>query len=421
MHKKSVILVLLLLTLLALALSYKSLLRTIGLATLTGIDVTVEEQKSGRLFLSFKVFLNLGESQEVYAEFTNTGTSAVVTKIEERVYNYNGTMNSLAYYYDSTVSLGPGMRRGFRTVFIPSSADLYYLYVRAAYDGKKVETWAAFSVIAPQPPVIIVIPTPPGPAQPAGPAAAGAGIPKLSLVYPTKVKVYQGESTLINITAINVGDVALHNLRMYASTSELIDFDVNPKQVASLNANESTVFLISINVPSTTQLGTYPFDFDIIADETKESKKIELEVLPPKAPEAEDMRQLILNYQYLISEIEGQIVSTAQQGYDVSLANQSLNNAKASFEKAKNYYDFGNYLNAKKELDKVKKFLEDAVFQLASTTLYVRKYPAFAPLWVLLIFILIIVAVMVVSRRKKKKKEERPKLLRALMESEGGT
>ncbi|MEM7821822.1 MAG: hypothetical protein QXX38_03375, partial [Candidatus Aenigmatarchaeota archaeon] len=69
--------------------------------------------------------------------------------------------------------------------------------------------------------------------------------------------------------------------------------------------------------------------------------------------------------------------------------------------------------DAKNELEKVRKNLEDAVFQLASITLYLYRPPAFFP-WLILFAIIVIIGIIVILIYYKKKKERRPRLLRAL-------
>lgn len=414
MDKKFVALISTVIILLILALNYNFLIT--GLSNLAGINVAIQEKISGKLLLALQPFLELGKTQNIYAEFINTGTNPVTAKIEEKIYIYaNGTLKPIAYYYDISVPLNPGMRRSYNTVFVPPSVGLYYIRARTSYDNKIIETWGVFSVYYPPAPVPPILPPIAPPAAP--PAPVGIGVPQLSLEYPEKVKVSQGGSTLINITVRNVGDVTLHNLKLYISTTSLINFEINPKQIASLALNKSAIFLISIDVPLTTPEGLYSFDFELMSDEIKEGRKIILEVVAAPVSEEEEIRQTILNYEFLISEIEQEIISASLEGFDVTLANQSLNSAKLSLDIARDYVKLKKFEEAKRELEKVKESLEDAVFQLASITLYVYKPPAFIPWLILLLIILIIVGILAYYYYKKRRKR-RPKILRALGETE---
>jgi hypothetical protein len=198
----------------------------------------------------------------------------------------------------------------------------------------------------------------------------------------------------------------------------LINFNINPKQVASLAFNQTAIFLISIDVPSTTPEGLYPFDFNLESDEIKEGGKIELEVTKVTVPDEEEIRKTILNYEFLISEIENEIDSASLEGYDVSLANQSLINAKTQLGTAKEYFGLKKFNLVKIEFKKITKSLEDAVFQLASAKLYAYKPPAFLPFFMILIIVPIIAIILIFYYYKRKKEKQRPKLLRELAETE---
>jgi hypothetical protein len=413
MHKKFVALILTVAFLLILAINYNFLYRRIvGLLALGNVNVTVEGKTGGKLFLSFKQILDLGETQTIYTEFINTGSITITGRITINIYVYdNGVLRPFAHYYDIYVPLSPGERRAYRTNFVAPYANIYYIQARVPYDGNVVEVWGAFLVKYPTPTTVTY------PAAPS-PFPVGVGIPKLSLTYPERVDVLQGGSELISITVKNIGETTLHNLKLYISTVELINFSAYPKQIASLDMNDSTIFLVSIDIPTTTPEGTYPFGFELMSDETSEGGGITINVSSVLLISEEEIRKKILNYEFLISETEREIISASSKGFDVSLANQSLNRAKVSLENAKDYFRLRRFEDTEDELKKVKKNLEDAVFRLANAILYVYKPPAFSPFLILLIILIIIVGVISIYYYKKRK-EGRPKILRALTETEG--
>ncbi|MHA1744210.1 MAG: hypothetical protein ACTSV6_08170, partial [Candidatus Heimdallarchaeota archaeon] len=153
--------------------------------------------------------------------------------------------------------------------------------------------------------------------------------------------------------------------------------------------------------------------FKVVSNEIEEVGEITLEVVSPIVVEEEDIQQKILNYEFLISQIEQEIISASNKGFDVTLANQSLNNAKSSLELAKSYLEAKKIEDAKKELANVERSLEDAALQLASATMYVYRPPAVAP-FLMLSVILGIAIVFLIFYYYKKKKKKRPKLLREL-------
>jgi len=393
----------------------RDFLSEIGFGILSMLNVSVKEKISGKLLLVYQPSIEIGNQQNIYTEFINTGTSQITEKIEVRVYGYvNGTLKPLAYYYDISVPLAAGMRRGFKSVFVPPNTGLYYIQAKSSYDTKVVEVWGAFSVYYPPAPVIpIYVPAPAPPAV--VPPAVGA--PELALEYPDLVKFYVGEKKLINVSVKNVGTAAAHNLKLYISTSSLIDISIYPKQFSALNPNETLIFVISIGIPPTMQEGIYPLEFEVMNDEgIKKTGEISIQVslIPP--PEEEEISQKILNYEFLISEIQQQINSAFLQGYDVSLANKTLSLAKASLENAKDYLKSKRIKDAKKELENVENRVQEAALQLASSTLYLYKPPAI--LWWLILLIILTIALAILAYWYWKRRKRRPKLLQRVEETE---
>jgi hypothetical protein len=395
----------------------RDFLAKIGFGILSMLNVSIKEKIGGKLLLAYQPSIEIGNQQNIYTEFINTGTSQVTEKIEVRVYGYvNGTLKPLAYYYDISVPLEPGMRRGFKSVFVPPDKGLYYIQAKASYDTKVVEVWGAFSVYYPPAQVIpIYVPIFAPPA--AAPPVAVVGAPELALEYPDLVKFYVGEKKLINISVKNVGTAAAHNLKLYISTSSLIDISVYPKQFSALNPNETLIFVISIGIPPTMQEGTYPLEFEVMNDEgIKKTGEISLQVTSIPPPEEEEISQKILNYEFLISEIQQQINLAFFQGYDVGLANKSLNLAKSSLENAKDYLKLKRIKDAKKELENVENKVQEAALQLASSTLYLYKPPAI--LWWLILLIILAIALAILAYWYLKRRKRRPKLLQRIEETE---
>ncbi|MEM5829345.1 MAG: hypothetical protein QW040_00100 [Candidatus Aenigmatarchaeota archaeon] len=393
----------------------RNFLTTIGLGLLSMINVSIQEKIGGKLLLSYKQFIEIGNQQEIYTEFINIGTSPLTERIEVKVYGYvNGTLKPLAYYYDISVPLPSGGRKGFLSIFMPPDTGLYYIQAKASYDTKVLETWGAFLVHLPPPPVIYVptpvsLPTPPTPI---------VGVPDLSLEYPKLIEFYPGEKKLINITIKSVGTASLHNLRLYTSTSSLINVSVFPKQILVLSPNETSIFIVSIEVPSTTEDGIYPLEFETMNDEgIKKKGEISIKVISLPPSEEGEISEKILNYEFLISEIQREINYASFQGYDVELANKSLSMARISLENAKGYLKLKRIQDAKLELKKVEKYIEDSALQLASSLLYIYKPPAI--LWWLIISIIILIAsIILVYLYFKKRRRKRPRLLEGVEEIE---
>ncbi|MGC8812216.1 MAG: NEW3 domain-containing protein [Candidatus Aenigmatarchaeota archaeon] len=401
-----------------LSLSFFSKIFQFGITGFVGANfsVNVTETLKGKLLLSYKEQLEWGELQPILAEFLNTGSVQVEERIEIRIYyNYGGKLQLIAYYYDSQAFLKPGERRSYKVNFLPPYVGTYYIKVRVPYDGKVLETWKAFIVIYTPPPPQVQIITLPAPSVPVPTEIVETGIPRMEIEYPENLTIAQGESKLFSVLVKNTGQVSLKSIRFSISTLSSFATEINPKEVFKLSPNETAVFLVLLTVPSQTSPGSYPFDFEVITDKIKEGRRINVQVVSALPPLEEEVRELIEYYEYLISEVQTQIDTAASKGIDVSNAQSSLDKAKIALEIAKNYYSLGKYPDAKKKLDEVRDFLQDAVFQLSIAQIPVY-YPAFPflPLILLLIIILVIILVLVIVKKRKKEELKRPKLLRGI-------
>lgn len=390
-----------------------------GLALIIGnkvstIGIYVPSKIDGRILLAYEPWINLGDKQRIYTEFINIGTETYSAKIEEYIYFLNKTkLSLLVSYYDSSVVLYPARRRGFSTSFRPPVAGLYYIKIKVPYDYRTAQMWGGFFVYAPG-----IVPTtfPPAPAPPAPPTPPTTLGPARALVECVdNVTIIQGEYQTIDVTIKNIGERVLNDLKFYISVPNVLNVTISPKIVKSLGLNRSTLFLLTIGVPTNVSVGTYPVELEFITDELKEEKSIDVVVIPSNVSQIEYIQGLILNYEYLIDRIESEIYVAWLDGYDVTLANESLNNAKAHLELAKEHFEAQEFDNAKRELKNVIKYLEDAVFYLASAILYVYKPPAFYPLLIILVEVLIAIGIFVLFYLNKRRKRK-PKALRATAE-----
>jgi len=384
-----------------------------------GADVSIKDNLLGKITgFSYKSNLNISELQNITAEFTNIGSLPIGTaRIEETIYYYNITkLDPIAYYYDSYTSLAPGMKRSFRIIFMPPNFGTYYIKVRVPYETKVTETWGVFTVsytVSPPPPIIIVLPST-GPPPEWTYIIKEAGVPKLSAEYQKNYDLYPGQSLIININVKNIGEIILNGLRLTTSTSNLITTEVNPKVLTYLKANASTLFLISLNIPKEIPDGIYPLSFEVMSDKITEYGAIFLNIASPEVSIKDDVYRDILNYDYLLNELEKMIADAKSEGSDTTIAERSFERAKEGLKKAKEYYDSEDYQGARDKLDEIKKYFEDVVFQLAHSKIKLQVAPAFSPFIIVVALILLAVLFLFILRRRRK--EKRPKLLREVSE-----
>lgn len=380
-----------------------------GWAPFSDMGVSIEPVTKGIIteFLLKAGILPLGEEQTVFVEFLNIGSSTLDMKIEHHYYVYNESrLDIVASYYDNRVFLPAGSKRRFNTTFVAPEAGLYYVRVRIPYNTKVTQTWASFLVYTTAPPATVVPPPVVGP-----PAPAPAGVASASVTWPDGVTVVQGEYKTFEVSIKNIGESELNNLKFYASLPNSLNISFNPKTIKYLRLNSSTLFLVTVGAPSDVEEGTYLLELEFRTDEVKYSKDIDVVVASSNITDFSYLQDLILNYEYLIHKIDSEIYEAFIEGYDVSVANESLNNARSHLDLAKSHLEEQRYGETKEELKTVIRYLQDALFQLASARLYVYRPPAASPIYVFLLeaLLALLIFLFIYMRRRRKRK---PKALR---------
>lgn len=374
------------------------------------VSVGVKGKMKGEIVsFIYEPVVNISDVQRIFVEFLNTGTENYTVLIEEYIYFYDeNKLEQEAYYYDSTVMLHPGYRRQFQTAFVPSENGYYYIKVRVTYGSKKTEVWGSFYaqywnyfpyIPAEYQPIIYYIEVE----------------PLMTLDYPNSIELYPGRSTLTNIRVKNTGNATLHEVKLHVSSTNLLEIDVNPKESYYLEPNQTLTFLLDVYASNDIQIERYPIDFEVVTREVMESGTIWANISAYNETLKEEVRKTILNYEYLINELDREILETYVKGINVTTARETLELAKEKLNAAKIYYDSEEYDNAKSVLADVKELIKEAAFQLAQASFVVITAPAFSPFWILLIIILIALLLLFILRRRRKK-EEKPKLLRTAEE-----
>ncbi|MFH1228928.1 MAG: hypothetical protein V1678_00700 [Candidatus Aenigmatarchaeota archaeon] len=375
-------------------------------------EVGIKETVLGKITgVDYKSAISVSEIQNITAEFTNIGSVPITSRTEITIYFYNSTrLEPIANYYDSYVILQPGQKRVFKASFMSPYYGTYYVKIKVPYETKVTEVWGVFSMtyIVPIPaPIIIVVP-------PMGEGTwiyeKGPGIPMLTADFQKNYDLTSGQTVLININANNTGEVPLSSLRLSTSTTNLIITDVNPKVLNSLDPGESTVFLVSVEMPKDMPPGIYPLGFEILSDKARTSGSISLNITSAEKSIKDDVYNTILNYEYLINDLESKILDADSKGQDVTLAQKSFDSARKGLDRAKEYYDSGGYEEARDKLDEVRQDIEDVVFQLANSELNLYVTPAFSPFILLIILIVLGIIFFIILRRRRS--DRKPRLLR---------
>ncbi len=374
------------------------------------VNISIQQVTDGEITMFvYEPVLLPGQNQTILVEFTNTGTTNYTAMIEENIYFYdNNKLNLTKEFFDTAVPLHPGMRRSFTTYYMPPNIGTYYIQIKAHYSTRIERVWGAFAVVTE---THYEEPSPGGPAQV---PVIVQGVPAMSLEYPDTVKVFQNQSRIINITVNNIGEADLFHLRLYVSATEDIEIDVSPKEIYSLSVNYSTMFLVMVYIPEDLPLGQYLLNLEVVSDKRRESGELTLDVLPVMT--IEDIYDRLLNYEYLILLIETDIISASLRGFDVTLAEQSLDSAKRNLQDARDHYNLEEYDLAIKELGDTERDIMEAVFQLHHAMFVLYGISIQLSLFIVILLAIIIIILLYIYLRRKRK-EKRPKLLREVSET----
>ena len=96
----------------------------------------------------------------------------------------------------------------------------------------------------------------------------------------------------------------------------IIEVDIFPKVLISFPPNTSSVFMLSIKVPFDTEPNLYSLDMEFSSNEIDVVKKMILNVTDLNLKDI--VYQTIINYKYIIAELENQILDGSKNGIDVS-------------------------------------------------------------------------------------------------------
>ena len=368
------------------------------------VSLSVASKLGGEIIsFDYEPNVNVTQVQTIFTEFANTGTEMYALKIEEFVYFYDNGLQEIAYYYDSTVDLYPGMRRQFETKFIPLEMGVYYIKLRISLGTKKMEAWGSFYATYPG-----YAPPPSGEYQPI--TVYKEVQPSITLEYSDSVDAYPGRSVLTNMRVKNTGNATIHEVKLHLSTTNLLDIDLNPKESYYLEPGETLTFLMDIFANNNISIGEYPIDFELVTRELKKTGTITVNVKPYNMSLEEEARRTIQNYEYLINELQREIIEATAKDLNVTSAQVELDQAREKLQEAKDYYDAKEYENAMRVLEDIKDTIKDVALKLSQAAFTVFVAPAFSPYWILIIAILMAIIFLLFFKRKKR--ENKPKLLR---------
>jgi hypothetical protein len=431
------------LVLLALSFSFLGFLLKEANKEITGyassydaLGVSIDSNTKIRVTVfDYDTYVLFGNTTQMTFEVQNSGSTGYDERIE--VYIKNSTLDNLAYYYDAQTYLGPGDRESFQLIYLPPELGVYYIQLRVPYaETKRLEMWGVFVVYEEPPPgpTTTTIPD-----SEEGVIVTGAYgdyavatrdyiqgekapskrpflLDALRIYAPEMIDVPIGKTTISHVKVENIGNSTLHSFRVI-TYSESIDVDFFPKVLPSLPPNTSSVFMFTIKPPPGVEPNIYSLGLEFTSNEYTVVKKILLNVTDVNLKDL--VYQMILNYKYIIAEIEDQINQASENGYKVSRLVTMLEGIKVDLRTAEDYYNKANYITAYEKLQEIREDIQKLLLELA---LLLIPREVFLSGWRLLIpiafLLLLLIILLIYLIKKSKEKEKRPKLLREMEELE---
>ena len=368
------------------------------------IDLLENEVRQGD-YLDFNIRIeNKGEvSQDVFLEWWVSG-------INETYYYESG------WFYTPALSNQTITKQAY--IFTTQPQGTYTLTVKMTYDNvqppliaNKTFTVLAKEVIPPN----ITIPTLP-PVTPTitytyptyvPTAAAVAPAPTAELAaeiriisYRENISVVRGASKVESVIVKNIGEVELENVTFLIFGIPITWYNITPETIRYLPPGNSTVFLITFNIPANANLGEHRITLTVFSGVVSDQKYAVITVF--KSLE-ELLRDEISKLKSELALLEQDVKKAEKEGKDVSLVMPLIEDIRIQIELAEDNLK-NNKLEDALENVRIARNLIDRARDLLSK-LQVKKAavkPVF-PIWLMALILAfsILIPIAILLTRKK--------------------
>lgn len=346
--------------------------------------------------------VRMGDPFTITVEILNCGSTTLGTITEEVGITdsdgvYKTHVNATTFY-----DVKPSERKLFIYSWAPfGSPGINYLFLKTHFGNTyKQHNFSFFVLSRPE------IPAEKAPI-PTGVEGGFTPGPNMVLNYTKNINVTQGDSYLLLIKVLNLGDVDLHNIYLRLSSKDLTTRLIYPDRVDVLVPGESVLFITEIIAPLETPPGDYIVELDAFSKEATKNDivNVKVEVMSLR----ERIKELIQHYTEVIEELEKEI-KLVEDTKNVTLAKQLLDETKSELEAAKDFYKLGWLQDALEQLEKVKDKINEVVIALAKAEALPKRkitLPALPINYLLLFLLLIILSITVYLITKKMKERNR--------------
>jgi hypothetical protein len=323
--------------------------------------------------------------------------------------------NSTWYYRNFTVFTPAADNTTLvRSAYIYSSQPLgqHVIHVKVTYDSilPSITTEATFLVV-PKPAV-----TPPDePSGPSGPTTPTVTLEKaLSITeYPTDISVVRGWEDIRHVKVKNTGESLIENVSLALAGIPSPWYEVSPAISGELPPGNSTIFVISFNIPVNAMTGEYNISIVATGDDVGDEKISRLSIFRSQRELVEsELRRLKDEYAETVMETD----LAEKYGKEVSVVKEILKEAKVHIDRAEAEFIDESYTEAISHISTAWELIRRAQEELGKSEYRPDMITRGIPLWMLAAVVIAFVALNVIvflwRRKTFKKLDFREDLLR---------
>lgn len=184
--------------------------------------------------------------------------------------------------------------------------------------------------------------------------------------YPSLVSVEQGQNKSVSVTVKNINDTINQSVSLTILNLTSSWYSVNPSS-ALITHGSSRNFNVTFKIPENASVMDYLTRFKASSSYGSDSKSFTLRVTPGAKLQAEIVANLS-SFRNETLSLEKAINQSKAQGYDVSEAENLLNQTKLKLEQALNYLNQSDYRSAYLLLDDIGNLLKQTKEALIKAT-----------------------------------------------------
>ena len=184
--------------------------------------------------------------------------------------------------------------------------------------------------------------------------------------YPSLVSVEQGENKSVSVTVKNINDTVDQSVSLSILNLTSSWYSVDPS-FATINHGNSRNFNVTFKIPENASVMDYKGMFKAYSSYGSTFQRFTLRVTPGAKLQAEIVANLSSFRNETVS-LEKAINQSKAQGYDVSEAENLLNQTKLKLKQALNYLNQSDYRSAYLLLDDIENLLNQTKEALIKAT-----------------------------------------------------